>query len=175
MDLMLRIIRIVFSPRDEWQRIAGEAWHAAVTHTLVLSLLPAFASFVSMRNSELPLPQHAVLFTYFASALGVLAIAAAFWLLARMFSPKATAQGCAKVAAYGATPLLVASALLVIPVLVIVCVVSLLHVFYLYYLGAQQLLGVPENDAAQFVAIALVLAIVASTLGGGAAGALGLL
>jgi hypothetical protein len=88
MDLMPRIIRIVFSPQDEWRQIARERGHAALLYTFVLSLL---------------------------------------------------------------------------------------HVFYLYYLGAQQLLGVPENDAAQFVAIALVLAIFASTLGGGAAGALGLL
>ncbi|HEV3009488.1 MAG TPA: hypothetical protein VGX52_10680 [Burkholderiales bacterium] len=50
---------------------------------------------------------------------------------------------------------------------------ALLYTFMM--VGAQQLLGVPENDAAQFVAIALVLAIVGSTLGGGAAGALGLL
>jgi uncharacterized membrane protein len=175
MDLMPRIIRIVVSPRDEWERIAGEGWQSALIYVLLLSLLPALASFVNVRNSELRLPPNAVLMTYFSSAFGVLAIAAAFWLLARMFSPKATAQGCVKVAVYGATPLYIAAGLLVMPVLVIVCVVSLLHVFYLYYLGAQQLLGVPENDAAQFVAIALVLAIVASTLGGGAVGALGLL
>jgi Yip1-like protein len=175
MDLMLRIIRIVVSPRDEWQRIAGERWHAALRYVLLLSLLPAFASFVNLRNSELPLPPHAVGFTYFAAALGVLMLAIAFWLLGRMFSPEATLARCVQVAAFGTTPLFVASALLVMPVLVIVCVVSLLHVFYLYYLGAQQLLGVPESDAAQFVAIALVLAIVASTLGGGAVGALGLL
>jgi hypothetical protein len=175
MDLMLRIIRIVVSPQDEWRRIAGEAWQAALIHAFTLSLLPTFASFVMTRRSDIALPPHAVLFTYLASALGVLVIAAAFWLLARMFSPEATAQGCVKVAAYGATPLFVASALLVMPVLVIVCVISLLHVFYLYYLGAQQLLGVPEEEAAQFVAMALVIAIVGSTLGGGAAGALGLL
>jgi hypothetical protein len=175
MDLMPRIIRIVLSPRDEWQRIAGEGWYAALTYTLVLSLVPAFAAFINMRYSELQLPQQAVLFTYFASALSVLAIAAAFWLLARMFSPAATLERCVKVAAYGTTPLFVASVLLVAPVLVIVCMVALLHVFYLYYLGAQELLGVRENEAAQFVALALVLAIVASTLGGGAVGALGLL
>jgi uncharacterized membrane protein len=175
MDLMLRIIRIVFAPRDEWQRIAGERWHAALMYLLLLSLIPALGAFVNMRNSELPLPPHAALFTYFACVLSVLAIAAAFWLLARMFAPGATLGTCVQVAAFGTTPLFVASALLVLPVLVIVCVVSLLHVFYLYYLGAQQLLGVPEDDAAVFVAIALVLAIVASTLGGGAVGALGLL
>jgi hypothetical protein len=80
-----------------------------------------------------------------------------------------------QVAAYGATPVLVASVLLVSPVLMIACMVSLLHVFYLYYLGVQQLLGIPGDEAAQFVAIALVIAIAASTLGGGAVGALGLL
>jgi hypothetical protein len=175
MDLMPRIIRIVLSPQDEWQRIAAERWHAALTYVLLLSLIPALASFLNLRNSELPLPANVVLMTYFSSALGVLIIAAAFWLLARLFAPGATLERCVQVAAFGTTPLFVASALLVLPVLVIVCVVSLLHVFYLYYLGAQQLLGVPGEDAALFVAIALVLAIVASTLGGGAVGALGLL
>ena len=53
--------------------------------------------------------------------------------------------------------------------------VALLHVFYLYYAGVQQLLGVPGEEAAQFVAIALVASIAAATLGGGAVGALGLL
>jgi hypothetical protein len=165
----------VVSPRDEWQRIATERWHAALSYVLLLSLIPALASFVNLRNSELPLPPNAVLMTYCSSAFGVLIVAAAFWLLARMFAPAATLERCVQVAAFGTTPLFVASALLVMPVLVIVCVISLLHVFYLYYLGAQQLLGVPDEDAAQFVAIALVLAIVASTLGGGAVGALGLL
>ena len=175
MDLMLRIIRIVVSPRDEWQRIAADGWLPALTYISVLSLLPTFASFINVRNSDLPLPPNAVLITYFASAFGVLMIAAAFWLLARMFAPGATLERCVQVAAFGTTPLFVASALLVMPVLAIVCVISLLHVFYLYYLGARELLGVPDEDAAQFVAIALVLAIVASTLGGGAVGALGLL
>ena len=61
------------------------------------------------------------------------------------------------------------------PVLMIAWLASLPHVFYLYYLGVQQLLGVPGDEAAQFVAIALVIAIGASTLGGAGVGALGLL
>ena len=81
MDLMLRIIRIVVSPRDEWERIAADGWLPALTYISVLSLLPTFASFVNVRNSELALPPNAVLMTYFASAFGVLMIAAAFWLL----------------------------------------------------------------------------------------------
>jgi len=160
---MPRIIRIVVASRDEWPRIAADRWHRALLYTLLLSLLPALAS-----------PEmSAALITHLATASGVLAIAGAFWILARMFAPAAALERCIKVAAYGATPLFLASVLLVMPVLVIVCVISLLHVFYLYYLGVQQLIGVPQAEAAQFVAIAL--AFVAATLGGGAVGVLGLL
>ena len=175
MDLMPRIIRIVVAPRDEWPRIAAERWHRALVYALALSLVPALASFEMGRNSDLEMLPNAPLITYLAAASGVLMVAAAFWILARMFAPAVALERCLQVAAYGATPLFLASALLVMPVLVIVCVISLLHVFYLYYLGVQQLIGVPRAEAAQFVAIALVLAVVASTLGGGAVGVLGLL
>jgi hypothetical protein len=175
MDLMPRIIRIVLAPRDEWARIAAERSHGALAHGLALSLLPALASLVMAWSSDLPLPEHAVAATYLACVLTIFAIAAAFWLLARFDSRGATLRRCVQVAAYGATPVLLASVLLFTPVLVLVCVLALPYVFYLYYLGVQQVLRVPSDEAAQFVAIALVAALVASTLGGGAVGALGLL
>ncbi|HEU4350849.1 MAG TPA: Yip1 family protein [Burkholderiales bacterium] len=172
---MPRIIRIVLAPRDEWARIATERAHGALAHGLALPLLPAFASLGMTRRSDLPLPEHAVTATYLACVLTIFAIAAAFWLLSRFDSRDATLGRCIQVAAYGATPVLLASVLLFSPVLVLVCVLALPYVFYLYYLGVQQLLRVPSSEAAQFVAIALVAALVASTLGGGAVGALGLL
>jgi hypothetical protein len=175
MDLMPRIIRIVLSPRDEWARIAAERWPGALFYTLALSLVPALASFVMARNWDLPSPKHAAAATYLAAGFAVFALAGAFWLLARMVAPSATLARCVQVAAYGATPLLVACVLLVSPVLMIACAAALLHVCYLYYLGVQRLLGVPGDEAAQFVAIALVASIAAATLGGGAVGALGLL
>ena len=175
MDLMPRIIRIVLAPRDEWARIAAERSHVALAHGLALSLLPALASLVMAWSSDLPLPEHAVAATYLACVLTIFAIAAAFWLLARFDSRDATLRRCVQVAAYGATPVLLASVLLFTPVLVLVCVLALPYVFYLYYLGVQQVLRVPSDEAAQFVAIALGAALVASTLGGGAVGALGLL
>jgi hypothetical protein len=175
MDLMPRIIRIVLTPRDEWARIAAERSHGALAHGLALSLLPALASLVMAWSSDLPLPEHAVAATYLACVLTIFAIAAAFWLLARFDSRDATLRRCVQVAAYGATPVLLASVLLFTPVLVLVCVLALPYVFYLYYLGVQQVLRVPSDEAAQFVAIALVAALVASTLGGGAVGALSLL
>jgi len=175
MDLMPRIIRIVVSPRDEWTRIAGERLHGALLHGLALPLAPALAALLMARSSDLPLLEHAVAAAYLGGVLTIFAIAAAFWLLFRFDSRDATLRRCIQVAAYGATPLLLASVLLFTPVLVVVCVLALPYVFYLYYLGVQQLLSVPSDEAAQFVAIALVAAVAASTLGGGALGALGLL
>ena len=126
------------------------------------------------RNSDLPLPENAVAATYLAGVLTIFAVA-----------PR---SGCSRGSIRDAT----AGALhagrgvrrhagatrigaLFTPVLVIVCVLALPYVFYLYYLGVQQLLRVPSHEAAQFVAIALVAALVASTLGGAGIGALGLL
>jgi hypothetical protein len=175
MDLMPRIIRIVLAPREEWARIAADRLHGALVHAFGLSLIPAAASFIMARRYGMPLPQLAAAATYIATVAGIFVVACAFWLLARLAAAAAAPRRCVQVAAYGATPLLVASVLLVSPVLMIACMVSLLHVLYLYYLGVQQLLGIPGDEAAQFVAIALVIAIAASTLGGGAVGALGLL
>ena len=165
----------MLAPRDEWARIAAERARGALVHAFAMSLVPAVASFIMARSYELPLPGLAAVATYIATVTGIFVLAGAFWLLARLMAAAAVARRCFQVAAYGATPLLAASALLVSPVLAIACMASLPHVFYLYYLGVQQLLGVPGDEAAQFVAIALVVAVAASTLGGGAVGALRLL
>jgi hypothetical protein len=175
MDLMLRIIRIVFSPRDEWARIEAERGHGALLYAFLLGVIPAAASFVMARNSDLKVPESAVLATYLACLLTIFAIAAAFWVLSRFDSRDESLRRCIQVAAYGATPVFLASVMLVTPVLVIVCVLAVPHVFYLYYLGVQQLLRVPKGEAAQFVAIALVAAFIASTLGGAGVGSLALL
>jgi len=163
----------VLSPQAEWARIGEDRPRRACVHMLVLSLVPALSSFFLVR--EVPLPQHAVLATYLAALLAIVSVAAAFWLLARFDSRDATLARCVQVAAYGATPLLLGSALLVSPILVMVWLATLPYAFYLYYLGVQQLLRVPANEALQFVAIALLAACVASTLGGAGIGALGLL
>jgi hypothetical protein len=127
------------------------------------------------RNSDLEVPHNAVIATYLASLLSIFAVAAAFWALSRLDSRDESLRRCVQVASYGATPVLLASVMLFTPVLVIVCVLALPHVFYLYYLGVQELLRVPKGEAAQFVAIALFAAFVASSLGGAGIGTLGLL
>jgi hypothetical protein len=173
--MMRRIIRIVISPRVEWARIADERGSGALLYACLLSIIPAAASFVMARNSDLAVPQNAVIATYLACLLTMFTLAAAFWLLVRLDSREAPLARCVQVAAYGATPVLLASVVLFTPALMLVCVLTLPYVFYLYYLGVQELLRVPAHEAAQFVAIALVAAFVASSLGGAGVGTLGLL
>ena len=173
--MMRRIIRIVVSPRAEWARIGAERAHAALVHAFTLSIIPAAASFVMARNSDLEVPRNALIATYLGSLLTIYTVAAAFWLMVRLDSREAPLTRCMQVAAYGATPVLLASVALFSPVLVLVCVITLPYVFYLYYLGVQELLRVPAHEASQFVAIALVAAFVASSLGGAGIGVLGLL
>ena len=157
-------------------RVAGERWAPALAYAAALSLAPALAALAMIRTSDLVLPEGAAAVTYFASLLGVLAAALAFWLLGRLFgAPAATWSGGVRLAVYGATPLWVSSVVLFSPVLVAVCMVALVHVFYLYYVGAQLVLGVRESDAAIFVMLALVITSAALTLAGSALGAAALL
>jgi hypothetical protein len=176
MDLMPRIIRIVLAPQDEWTRVAHERCAPALAYAAVLSLVPALAALAMIRTSDLALPEGAAAVTYFASLLGMLVTAVAFWLLGRLFGAGAASwSGGVRLAAYGATPLWISALVLFSPVLVAVCLVALLHVFYLYYVGAQRVLGVRESEAAIFVMLALVVTSAALTLAGSALGAARLL
>ena len=155
--------------------MSAERWHRALLYAAVLSCIPALGALAMTRTSDLPLSENAALVTYFASLVSVLALGAAFRIVGRMFGARVPWGAGLAVAAYGTTPVWLASLLLFSPVLVMVTVVSALHAFYLYYVGARHALGVREEDAAFFVMLSLIGAIAASALGGPGVAALGLL
>ena len=147
---------------------------------LPLALLPALAWPVGQAASGdlawSPQALAASFVTTLASSLAtVLLLAAAFYLLAPFFDASRHWSRSVGVAAYAATPVLAAGALLVLPVLIVACVVACLHAFALCYLGVQQMLGCRESDAAFFVAAACMAALVLSMLLAGLCGAVGLL
>ena len=147
----------------------------ALVHAALLSLIPATAAFAMRQASELSLATNTVVATYVAFLGCILLLALAFRVLAAMHKKPSTWTACLKVAAYGATPVLLAGVTLVHPSLVIVPMVALLHVFYLQYLGVQCVIGVAADDAAIFVAWGVAAVFVLSSLGGAAAAAMGLL
>lgn len=190
--MLRRALRMIVSPAREWDAVAAEELPPAklfLGYVVPLSAVPAVAWMIglAMFGADLgfrvedvaPLAPGRVLYagavTLAGSVLSVLALAAAFFLVAPMYAvPRHWGRALA-VAAYGTTPLWVAGILLVKPGLVIVGLVALLHCCHLYYSGLQRIAGVKRGDAAEYVAISLFLVTIASLVVGGVIGSLALI
>ena len=103
------------------------------------------------------------------------ALAGIFVLLAPLYGSSRDYRKALEVATYGAVPVLLAGATLVLPVMALVGLVGLVHSLYVWWLGVRRVLAVKPGHQAEFIGIAMVLLFVASTLAGAAAGALGAL
>lgn len=164
--MVQRIIRIACSPQAEWPRVAAEGGTAAaVTHALVLAVLPALG------GGSLGAAWRA----YAASAVALALAAAAFWLAARWYARGARFGAAFKLAAYGATPLWPAYALATLPLLELMPLIGLVHALYLVDGGAPALLGVKRDDSVQFVVVPMAFAGLGLWAIAAAAGAAGLL
>ena len=91
-----------------------------------------------------------------------------------MYRSSRNYQDALKVATFGAVPVMLAGATLLLPVMALVGVVALVHSLFLFWLGAKQVLHVDRGEQAEFVGIAMLLLSVAATIAGAAASALGL-
>jgi Yip1 domain len=176
-----RIVRIVFRPRKEWDLVASETTSvdALVCRYIVpLSLLAPIATSIGMRvfdstwdrdgGYRVPAEQifAAAATTLFASIASVFALAAIFVMLAPFYGSTRDYRVALAVATYGAIPVLLAGATLVLPVMALVAVIGFVHTLYLYWLGAKQVLHVARSEQAEFVAISVLILSVASTLAG---------
>lgn len=185
-------MRLIVSPAREWEAVADEDPSPAkvlLGYVVPLSAVPALAWMIGLATfgADLgfrdpgvapPAPGrilHAGVVTLAGSVLSVLALAAAFFLVAPMYEVPRRWGRFLAVAAYGTTPLWVAGILLVQPGLVIVGPLAFLHCCHLYYSGLQRIAGVKRGDAAEYVAISLFFVTVASLVAGGAIGALALI
>jgi hypothetical protein len=181
METLDRIVGIVFNPRREWDRVASEtaSVDALVRRYIVpLSLLAPIATSFGMRvfdsawdsDQGFRVPAQeifaAAATTLFASIASVFALAGIFVLLAPFYGSTRDYRVALQVATFGAVPLLLAGATLVLPVMALVAVVAFVHTLYLYWLGAKQVLHVARNEQAEFVGIAILILSVASTIAG---------
>ncbi len=189
MEALRRIVRIVFRPRDEWDRIAQEDTPFRVLvsrYILPLSLLAPIATVVGMivfdatwdAGQGYQVPAHEIVAagtaTLFASVLSVFALAGIFVLIAPMYGSSRNYRDALKVSTFGAVPVWLAGATLLLPVMAVVAVVALVHSLFLFWLGAKQVLHVKRGEQAEFVGISMLLLSVVSTVAGAAASGLGL-
>lgn len=181
MDALQRIAGLLVRPKREWDRIAEEEPSVSLLirrYIVPLGLLAPIATTIGMRNFDATwsfdqgyrVPAGEILSaaatTLFASILSVFVLAAVFVLIAPMYGSTRNYRDALVVATYGAVPVLLAGATLVLPVMVIVTVIAFVHTLYLYWLGARRVLGVVRNEQAEFVGISMLIFSTVATLAG---------
>jgi len=190
--MLRRAFAVTFAPRREWAAIAREQpapLAVLFRHVMPLAAVPAFAWMIGLAvfGLDLVVPGEPIarpgpaailragLFTYLGSILSVALLAGAFALVAPMYGTRRDWRGAWTVAAYGTTPVWLFGAVLVKPMLVVALVAALLHCAYVYHDGLRAMGMARGGDAPEYVAIAVVLLLAASTLAGGLLGNLGVL
>lgn len=189
MEALRRIVAIVLRPQDEWERIASEriGVDALIRRYIVpLSLLAPIATVIGMNTFDREWDPSAGYLvasdeifsagaaTLFATIVSIFLLAAIFKLIAPMYGSSRDYAAALKVATFGAVPVLLAGAMLVMPVMVMVSAVALCHTLYLYWLGVGRVLNVSAGAKTEFVGISMVLLGGVSTLAGACASSVGL-
>jgi hypothetical protein len=183
---------MLVAPASEWATVAAES--PSVSRILLAYVAPLAAlqsaawtagvvmfglDFAFVRHGDDSPAPEALLRLAGAIVAGwvgcVLVLGAAFTLIAPMFKVPRRFGRALQVAAYGSTPLWLCSIVLLMPLLVALMVVAAMHAFYLYFSGLQSVMGVRTRDAAEFVAVALVVFTAATLLLGSMMGMIGIL
>ncbi len=190
METLRRIVYLIFRPVAEWDAIAMEKTSVDALlrrYILPLALLAPVATVIGMKTFDREWdPVHGFLVppeqilaagtaTYFATVGSILVLAAIFTLIAPMFGVTRNYLAALKVATYGAIPVMLAGATLLLPVMAIVAMVGMCHTLFLFWVGVRRVLHIQSEDAAEFVGISLVLLTFLSVLVGAAGSAVGLL
>ncbi len=187
--ILRRIYLLLFYPRAEWDEIARETIRVDTlvrSYILPLSLIPPIATVIGMKTFDAswnPAAGYQVppdeiyaagMATLFGSISSIFLLAAIFRLIAPMYGSSRDFVAALKVATFGAIPVLLAGALLVVPIFVIVSVVALCHTLFLYWLGVHHVLGVEAGAQAEFIGVSITMLGGASALLGAGASSLGI-
>ncbi len=182
--MIARAWPMVRAPEAAWAAIAAAAdpiGRIVLRYVVPLSLVPALAwiagSFAfpediggaaGARDARAILLSGA--WTFAGSLITVALLALAIAAVAPMYGVRRELAGAFRVAAFGLTPVWLAGALLVKPMLLLVVLVAALHTCYVLHAGLRAVLGVRPGDAAEYVAVSLFITGAASTFVGGVLG-----
>lgn len=179
-----RAVRITLSPGSEWRVIAAEPpeWRRILwSFVLPLALIPALswcAGLLLYRAGPYAEPAQIAYrgsIAYVGSLASIALLAACIVALAPLFGVRRNWARAFQVAAYGSAPVMLAGLVLVIPDLAFATLLGVFHSFFLLYVGLVQVLGVKEDQSAEYLALVIVALAVASTILGAAGSAAGIL
>jgi hypothetical protein len=189
MSLWRRLLWLIASPGEAWDAIRDEPIGVdvlIVRYIVPLSLIPPVASVIGMKtfnrewspSSGYLVPEHEIFAagsaTLFGTILSIFALAGIFRLIAPMYGSSRDYRAALKVATFGAAPVLLAGAALLMPAMIAVPVVALCYTLYLYWVGVGRVLNVEPGAQSEFIGISITLLGAFSTLAGGFASSLGL-
>jgi hypothetical protein len=187
-EVVRRVLTLILTPGEAWDEIASEKTsidQLIRRYIVPLALLAPAATIFGMKTFDASWdPAHGYLVppeaiwaagaaTLFATIVSIFALAAIFVLIAPMYGSSREYVAALKVATYGAVPVLVAGATLVLPVMAMVAVVALCHTMFLYWLGVRRVLAVPAEAGTEFIGISLVMLGGASSIAGAALSSVG--
>lgn len=179
-----RAVRITVSPGAEWLAIMQETpvrYRTLASFVLPLACIPAGSWCLGLLlSSDAPAAEfawiaHRWAIVYVGALLSVGLLATSLFVVAPVFGAVRSWARALQIAVYSSAPVLVAGFLLITPDLVAATLLAAFHSFYLQYVGVQHLLGIKEDQAAEFVALEIVLFIVMSTFLGAFGSGLGLM
>jgi hypothetical protein len=174
MNLVTRVQRILFQPKQEWPVIEAEPTTVAqiyMGYVLPLCVIGPLASLIGMTVFGVRLPFGGSFRISVGSALAsavisyVLALVSVFILaliidaLAPAFGGQKNSIQALKVAAYSSTAAWVAGIFGLIPMLSILGILGL-YGLYLLYLGLPVLMKAPQEKAIGYTVVVIVCAIV---------------
>jgi hypothetical protein len=184
-----RIKGMLRTPAAEWDAIARDVPGTGVllrNFLLPLSLLAPLATAVGLSMFDakwsaeygysMPGDRavHTAVVTFVFEIASVYLLAAVLYFLARSEQQRPSFLVALRVAVFGSIPVLLSGAALVIPAGMVVTLLAAMYAFYLYYLGAQRLIGIRESDSTMFIGVAMFCMMVLSAILGAIASALGI-
>jgi Yip1 domain len=173
MNLVERVKGILLTPKKEWAVIDGESATVGSLYTqyiMPLAAIPAVAGFIGVSiigigvlGSSIRVPPGtgltAMVVRYVGALVGVYVLALVIDALAPNFGGQKSPIQALKVAAYSSTAAWVAGIFLLLPGLRVLGLLGL-YSLYLLYLGLPVLMKAPEDRAAGYTIVVIVVAVV---------------
>jgi hypothetical protein len=180
--LLERMKNILFSPRSEWARIAGESSSIGelyVSYALPLLIGVALISFVHLSvlgtttlfGGTMRLPMTlgltSALATVLGGAIGLALVSVIINMLASSFGARRELRQAFKVAVYTATPSAVASVFSLLPGLgSLLGLVAMVYGIYVLYLSLVPVMQTPKDRAFGYTVTIIIVTIVLSIVFG---------
>lgn len=170
-----RAVRLTIDPGVEWQAVRSEdpeQRKVLAGFVLPMACIPATAwvlgSVLAEGGSAVEMARvaHRGGVAFFGAVVSICLLAVSMYVLAPLFVARRNWLRAFQVAAYSSAPVMLGGVLLVVPDFSYALLLPVLQSFYLQYLGVHCILEAKEGDAAEYVALGVVLLVVTSTLAG---------